>query len=605
MRTVCTLLALLPLTACATAGAPAPAEAARQTAPAGTATAGPAAADSARGPQLGSFGFDVAGMDTSVAPGENFYQYANGTWARSTEIPADRSNYGMFVVLEDLSNERTRTILEEAAKTPGNRIGDLYASFLDEAAADAKGVEPLRPVIARLAAASSKPALAAEAGTLLRDGVRGPGAIRFGQDRKAPDRYVVSLSQSGLGLPDRDYYLKDEARLAAARTAYTAHLAQLLTLAGEADAERRAAAIAGFERDLAEVHWSRVESRDADRTYNKMSWDSLKVMAPGFDWDSWAAAMGVKADTVVVSQPSALAATAALIGRTPVATVRDYLLARAIDAAAPYLSSEFVDADFAFNGTVLNGTPENRQRWQRGVAFVTGTMRDAVGEVYVERYFPPAAKAEADRLVRNVIAAMDRRLAGLTWMAPETKAAARAKLAAFTPKIGYPDKWRDYSALQVSRDDLFGNLVAARRFEFDRTRDRLGGPVDRSEWAMAPMTVNAYANTTMNEIVFPAAILQPPFFDPEADPAINYGGIGAVIGPEISHHFDDQGRKYDPTGKLAEWWTPADVARFDSLAQLLVAQYDAYEPLPGHHVQGKLTLGENIADLAGLTVEKE
>ena len=596
------LMTLIPLSSCATAGAPAPAEVAQQTSTVATAAAGPVTPATSDDPQIGSFGFDVAGMDTMVAPGENFYRFANGTWARTTEIPADKSNYGMFTMLDDLSTERTREILDEAAKTPGSRIGDLYASFLDEAAAEAKGAEPLRPVTARISAVSSKEEFASEAGTLLRDGVGGPVSLRVGQDRKAPDQYIVTISQSGLGLPDRDYYLKDDPKLVEARKAYVAHVAKLFTLAGETDAQRRAAAIADFERKLAEVHWARVDNRDANRTYNKMSWDSLEVMAPGFDWSRWATAMGVEADTVIVSQPSAITATAKLIGATPVATLRDYLLARAIDRAAPYLSSAFVDADFAFNGTVLNGTPENRPRWQRGVDFVTGAMRDAVGEVYVERYFPPEAKAAADELVRNVIAAMDRRLAGLAWMAPETKQAARTKLAAFTPKIGYPERWRDYSALEVSRDDLLGNAIAARRFEFDRTRDRLGGPVDRTEWLMAPMTVNAYANPTMNEIVFPAAILQPPLFDPHADPAINYGGIGAVIGHEISHHFDDQGRKYDPTGKLAEWWTPADVARFDSLAQRLVAQYDEYEALPGYRVQGKLTLGENIADLAGLTV---
>jgi putative endopeptidase len=333
-----------------------------------------------------------------------------------------------------------------------------------------------------------------------------------------------------------------------------------------------------------------------------MSWDSLQAMAPGLDWNAWARGLTAAIDTVVVSQPSAVAKTAALIGGTDVMVLKDYLLLRALDAAAPYLPAAFVDAHFAFNGTVLNGTPENRDRWKRGVDVVTSALRDDVGRVYVERHFPPEAKAAADELVRNVIAAMDRRLQNLAWMAPETKAKARAKLAAFTPKIGYPDVWRDYSALEIRRDDLLGNVLRARRFEFDRQLARLGGPVDRTEWFMAPMTVNAYANPTMNEIVFPAAILQPPFFDPHADPAINYGGIGAVIGHEISHHFDDQGRKYDPTGRLAEWWTPEDVARFDSLAQRLVAQYDAYEPLPGMHVQGKLTLGENIADLAGMTV---
>ncbi|HLS46921.1 MAG TPA: M13-type metalloendopeptidase, partial [Gemmatimonadales bacterium] len=433
-------------------------------------------------------------------------------------------------------------------------------------------------------------------------GVRGPIALRVTQDRKAPDEYVAVISQSGLGLPDRDYYLKDDARLADARRAYIEHAARIYALAGQSNGRLRANAVSVFERALAEAQWSRVESRDADRTYNPMSMEQLRAEAPGFDWAAWTGGMDADLSRVIVSQPSAVKATAELVARTPLSTLRDYLLLRLLDASAPFLSAELVQEDFAFNGTVLNGTPENRERWQRGVALVSGTMGEAVGEVYVERFFPPEAKAAADELVRNVIAAMDRRLEGLTWMAPATKRAARAKLAAFTPKIGYPDTWRDYSALSIRRDDLVGNVMAARRFEFARTLGRLGGPVDRSEWFMAPMTVNAYANPTMNEIVFPAAILQPPFFDPEADPAVNYGGIGAVIGHEISHHFDDQGRKYDPSGKLAEWWTPEDVARFDSLAARLVAQYDAYEPLPEMHIQGKLTLGENIADLAGLTV---
>ncbi|MDQ2671110.1 MAG: M13 family metallopeptidase [Gemmatimonadota bacterium] len=597
-----TLASLVPLAACATAAAPARTDAAHEAVPT-AATARQATPPARAGdPQIGTFGFDVAGMDRTIAPGESFYGYANGSWERTTEIPADQSNYGMFTMLADLSAERTRAILDEAMKRPGSRIGDMYASFMDEAAVEAKGAAPLQPWIERIGRISSAAEFAAVSGELLRDGIRGPLAFRVGQDRKAPDQYLPSISQSGLGLPDRDYYLKDDPKLVEARTAYTGYLARLLELAGEADAKARAAAVAEFERGLAEVHWTRVESRNADRTYNKMSWDSLTAMAPGFDWTAWAEGFGAELDTVSVTQPSAVTATAALIGNTPVSVLRDYLLVRTIDAAAPYLSSAFVNEEFAFNGTVLNGTPENRERWKRGVDAVTGALRDDVGREYVARHFPPEAKAAADELVRNVIAAMDRRLQNLAWMAPETKTAARTKLAAFTPKIGYPDRWRDYSGLEIRRDDLLGNVIAARRFEFDRTLGRLGGPVDRTEWLMAPMTVNAYASPTMNEIVFPAAILQAPFFDPEADPAINYGGIGAVIGHEISHHFDDQGRKYDPEGKLAEWWTPADVARFDSLAQRLVEQYDLYEPLPGMRVQGKLTLGENIADLAGLTV---
>ena len=591
-------LAAVTATACATTGTTA-ADAPAPAAP------GTPATPVAEKPEIGAFGFDITGMDRSIHPGESFYAYANGTWARNTPIPADKANYGMFTLLDDLSTERTREILEDAAKRPGTKIGDLYASFMDSAAAESKGAAPIRPWTERIAAVKDRAGFAELLGVFRRDGIDGFFGARVTPDDKAPDRYVFILRQSGLGLPDRDYYLKDDAKLAETRTLYGEHLARLLTLAGEPDASNRAARVVELERALAAAHWSRVQSRDADQVYNKMSWSQLASSAPGFDWSAWARGMTASIDTLIVSQPSAITATAALIGRTPLATLRDYLLLRTLGTAAPYLSIPFVRADFAFTGTVLSGTPELRARWKRGVELVKNAMGEEVGREYVARHFPPKAKAAADTLVRNVIAAMDRRLQALAWMAPETKAAARKKLAAFTPRIGYPDRWRDYSALHIDRDDLVGNVIAARRFEFDRQLHRLGGPVDRGEWLMTPMEVNAYANPTMNEIVFPAAILQPPFFDPNADPAINYGGIGAVIGHEISHHFDDQGRKYDPSGALNEWWTSADVARFDSLTARLVAQYDRYEPLPGMHVQGKLTLGENIADLAGLTVAYE
>ncbi len=564
--------------------------------------AGAAGHGAADAPSYGRFGFDEAGMDRATKAGDSFYRYANGGWEKATPIPADRSNYGVFTVLDELSFSRTRAILEEAAKTPGAKIGDLYASFLDEAAAERKGLEPVRPRLAALKLLPDSAGFARALGAGTRDGVAGPIGIYVNQDDKAPDRYALIVTQAGLGLPDRDYYLKDDAELAKTLAAYETHLATMLTLVGEGDAATRAHAIAAFEKELAAVHWTRAESRDADRTYNSLSWEQLKALAPGFDWNGWAAGLGRQPASVIVAQPSAITGTAALIGRTPLAVLRDYAIVRELDAAAPYLSSAFVDADFAFNGTVLSGTPQNRERWKRGVDLVKAAMGEAVGERYVALHFPPETKHAADALVKNVIAAFDRRLQGLAWMAPETRAKAREKLAAFRPKIGYSDRWRNYSALTIRRDDLYGNVLAANRFEFDRNMAKLGQPVDRDEWFMTPMEVNAYANPTMNEIVFPAAILQPPFFDPKADPAINYGGIGAVIGHEISHHFDDQGRKYDKDGKLAEWWTAEDVKRFTALADGLVKQYDAYEPLPGLHVQGRLTLGENIADLVGLTV---
>ncbi|MBA2628053.1 MAG: M13 family peptidase, partial [Gemmatimonadales bacterium] len=444
--------------------------------------------------------------------------------------------------------------------------------------------------------------LAAALGAAMRTGVNGPVGGDVDQDAKDPEQYAVYFSQAGLGLPDRDYYLGADPKLADVRKKYVTHVERMLTLVGEKDAASRARAIMAFEHALAEAHWPRVDTRDVDKAYNKMAWSALPTVAPGFDWQAWAGGISAHFDTVIVRQPSAITKSAAVFARTPIAVLRDYLMWGTISAAAPYLSPELVQEDFAFYGTVLNGTPEMRPRWKRGVRLVKNALGEEVAKEYVAQYFPPAAKAEADRLVKNLIVAMDGRLQQLTWMAPETKVRARAKLAAFKPKIGYPDTWRDYSALHIRRDDLLGNVFAAREFEFNRSLKKMGHPVDRGEWFMTPMEVNAYANPTMNEVVFPAAILQPPFFDPAADPAVNYGGIGAVIGHEISHHFDDQGRKFDPAGRLAEWWTPADVQRFDSLTARLVAQYDKYEPLPGMHVQGRLTLGENIADVAGLTV---
>jgi putative endopeptidase len=557
-------------------------------------------------PRIGSFGFDEAGMDRAVAPGDDFYGFANGAWARSTPIPPDRSNYGMFTLLDDLSFERTHGILEEAAKDPASKIGSLYASFMDEDAAESKGFDPVKPELTAVKAIRTKSQYAKALGAALRDGVSGPIGAFIGVDDKDPDRPIAQLYQSGLGLPDRDYYLKPDPKLVEAKTAYAAYLARLFDLAGEPNGAARAKAILDFENKLAVIHWNRIDSRDSTKVYNPWVRADFEKNAPGIDWTAFLTAAGFNAESkYLVSQPSAIAGSAKIIAATPLPVLRDYLWARRLDDAAPWLSRKFVEENFAFHGTTLDGTPQNRERWKRGVDLVKGAMGEAVGEQYVARYFTPEAKAEADKLVRNVIAAMDDRLKNLNWMAPETREKARAKLAAFTPKIGFPDKWRDYSALEIDRADLYGNVIRANRFEWQRNLNKLGKPADRSEWGMTPMEVNAYANPVWNEIVFPAAILQPPFFDPHADPAVNYGGIGAVIGHEISHHFDDQGRKYDVTGRLADWWTPEDITRFTALTDSLSKQYDAYEPLPGMHIQGGLTLGENIADLAGLTVAHE
>ncbi|TXC71483.1 M13 family peptidase [Sphingomonas ginsenosidivorax] len=571
-------------------------------APTGAAT-GPVAPKDANKPQIGDFGFDMAGRDTTVTPGTDFFDYANGGWVKATPIPQDRSSYGMFHVLQDLSLTRTRTILDAAAKTPNDKVGTFYTSFMDQAAVDAKGAAPVKPWLTAIKGTRDKTALATQIAKLQRQGAGGLIGVGVGQDDKDPTSYVVNLGQSGLGLPDRDYYLKDDAKLATIRTAYQAYLTQMLTLAGEPNAAARAAAVFGMEKALATAHWTRIESRDADKTYNKWTAADFAAKAPGFPWAEYMTAMGVSGRPFyLVAQPSAVTGEAKVYADTPLPVLQDFAMLKVLRSFAPYLSSDFDKTNFAFYGTTLSGTPEQQPRWKRGVSTVSGAMGEAIGQQYVAQYFPPEAKATADQLVKNVIAAMGDRLRNLAWMAPETKTKALAKLAAFTPKIGYPDKWRDYSALQIQPGDLVGNVARANAFEYDRDLKKLGQPIDRGEWFMTPMTINAYANPTMNEVVFPAAILQPPFFDPKADPAVNYGGIGAVIGHEISHHFDDQGRKYDLNGKLTDWWTAKDVAQFKVFTDALVKQYDAYEPLPGQHIQGGLTLGENIADLAGLTV---
>ena len=552
--------------------------------------------------QIGNFGFDAAGIDKSVAPGDNFYQFANGNWARNTPIPADKSNYGSFNLLDDLSKQRTHEILDQAASDPASKIGAAYAAFLDTSAIEAKGLAPIQPWLGEISAVRSKaalPALYAKAASL---GVGTPFASAVGQDDKDPNTYVLSLRQSGLGLPDRDYYLSTDAKLADTRAKYLAHLTAMMSLAGQPDAASRAAAIVAFETKLARAHWTRIESRDADKTYNKMSLAELASSAPGFDFRSMFLANGTPVNSVIVAQPSAISATARLVAATPLAVLKDQLFVRSLDQYSDYLPSAIDKENFAFYGTVLSGTPEQQVRWKRGVEFTTASLSDEVSKIYVQRYFPPETKAAADHLVKNIIAAMNRRIDTLDWMSPATKVRAHAKLAAFTPKIGYPDRWRDFSGLEIRRDDALGNAMRSAQFEHAYNSGKLGQSIYRWEWGMTPMEVNAYANFGMVEIVFPAAILQPPFFDPNADPAVNYGGIGAVIGHELSHHFDDQGAKYDLTGKLVKWWTPADTAAFQSRLDALGKEYDAYEPLPGLHVQGKLTMGENVADLAGLTV---
>ncbi|WP_205480638.1 M13 family metallopeptidase [Sphingomonas arenae] len=594
-RIVLFLVASTALAGCSTTSTPVETAAAAEQAPVPVEAAKPK-------PQLGTYGFDTAGMDTTVQAGDNFYGFANGTWAKNTPIPADKSNYGMFTMLDDLSKERTKTLIEEQAKENDSRIGATYASFMDEAAVEAKGLAPFEPWLGQVRAIDSKSDLPAIYGEAAKIGVPTPFATYVGQDDKNPDQYILSMYQAGIGMPDRDYYLSKDAKIAETRAKYLQHLTNMLNLAGEANAAARAKAIVAFETKVAQAHWNRVDSRDADKTYNKLSVAELQKRAPGFDFARLLQERDVRGDSLIVAQPSAIAGISSAIRAAPLGVLKDQLLVRSLDAYAPFLPSKFDKEQFAFYGTALSGTPEQEARWKRAVNFTVGVLQDDVSKLYVSRYFPPETKAAADALVKEVVAAMGRRIDGLAWMAPETKQRARAKLANFTTKIGYPDRWRDMSALEIRQDDLLGNAMRSNRFDYAWNVGKLGQPIYRWEWGMTPMEVNAYANFGMQEIVFPAAILQPPFFDPNADPAVNYGGIGAVIGHEISHHFDDQGSKYDENGRLNEWWTAADKQAFEAATKQLVAQYDAYEIFPGANVKGAFTLGENIGDLAGLTV---
>jgi putative endopeptidase len=561
-----------------------------------------AAATQAGRPEYGTFGFDTAGMDKAVVPGNDFFNYANGTWAKNTAIPADKARYGMFNVLDDLSKERTRGIIEEQTKNPDSKIGNAYLSFMDEEGIEAKGLKPLDPWLNQVRAVKSKAALVKLYSDADRLSIPIPFRMFVGQDRKASDRYALNVSQGGLGMPDRDYYLSSDPKQVETKAKYLQHMTNMLTLAGEPNAAARAQAILDFETRIAQVQWTRAQSRDANKTYNKMTLAEVRKFAPGFDFPLLLKDAGANVGYIVVAQPSAFKGISSLIASTPLPVLRDQMLVRSLDAYASFLPKKFDQEHFAFYGTVLSGTPEQEPRWRRAVDFTVDTMGDDVSRLYVAKYFPPETKAAADKLVHNLIAAMDRRIDKLDWMSPATKAKAHAKLAAFTPQIGYPTKWRDMSGLVIHRDDLLGNAMRSARFEYDYEIGKLGGPIRRWEWGMRPMTINAYSSPTMVEIVFPAAILQPPFFDPNADPAVNYGGIGAVIGHEMSHQFDDQGAKYDLHGNLVDWWTPADAKNFQARLDQYERQIDSYEPLPGMHVNGKLTMGENVADLAGLTV---
>ena len=553
---------------------------------------------------IGTFGFDTAGMNRSVQPGDDMYEFANGTWAKNTQIPADKSNYGMFTALQDLSQQRVRELLDAAKDDPNSKIGAAYSSFLDEAGVEAKGLAPIEPWLKEIRALNSRSGVAALQARAARNGVAGLFGGGIGQDDKKSDTYITGLGTAGMGLPDRDMYLVNEPNLVSIRSAYLDYLTQALTLMGEANAAARAKAIMNFETSVARVSWTREDNGDATKTYNKMTVAELRRLAPGFDWPTYLKTRGINDTTLIVAQPSAFKAIAALAGRAPLQVIKDQLLVRSLETYADVLPNRVTEQNFAFFGTKLNGTPQNQPRWKRAVDFTTNNLTDEVSKVYVGKYFPPESKAAMETLVANVVQGMVTRIDKLDWMAPETKAKAKAKATAFKARIGYPDEWHNYTC-DVRRDDLFGNALRANQWAHDWNVQKLGKPIYRWEWGLDPMTVNAQANFQLVAITFPAAIRQPPFFDINADPAINYGAIGAVIGHEISHHFDDQGAKYDANGNLVDWWTPADLEAFKQRSQNLVKQYDAYEIFPGANVKGEFTLGENIGDLAGMLAAYE
>ena len=554
-------------------------------------------------------GIDLSTIDHTVRPQDDLYQHVNGAWLKATEIPDDRPLEGTFTALRDGSEINVRDIIEEAAAKGADasgierKIGGLYNSFMDEAAVESKGMEPIRARLVEVFATGSASELIALAGRLFRADVGGLFYIYPAPDAGNPDRVLLYTGQGGLGLPDESYY-RDE-KFAPIVSAYTAHVEKMFELAGVAEPRAAATRVVGLETKLASHHWDNVTLRDPQKTYNLKTADEATALFPLLA--TWFEAAGIDAEKraeIVVSTPDFFSGAAGLLEQVPVATWQEWLAMRVISAAAPYLSSAFVDANFAFYGTTISGTPRNKDRWKRGVAVVEAALGEAVGQIYVARHFPESHKARMQTLVANLTEAYRRSINDVSWMGGDTKAEALRKLEAFRAKIGYPDEWIDYSAVEIDPDDLLGNVERAHNADVDRHLDEVGKPVDRNKWLMTPQTVNAYYHPMMNEIVFPAAILQPPFFTADADDAVNYGGIGAVIGHEIGHGFDDQGSQFDGGGTLRNWWTDQDRQAFEALTAQLVAQFDALSPgaAPGHNVNGRLTLGENIGDLAGLTI---
>jgi len=557
-------------------------------------------------------GLDLEGFDRSLRPQDDLYRFAGGTWLAKTEIPADRSNYGTFTKLDDDALATLRELVEGAVadprRVPGSdaqKLGDFHAAFMDTAAIARAGLEPLAPELARIEALGDIEQVFAYFGRARRIGVSSPVVAYVGQDRKQSTRYLAGLSQGGLTMPDREYYLADDARNARARADLAVYVGRLLTLSGTADAAGAAERVVALETAIARLHWTRVENRDPLKTYNKLSLAEAASAMPAFDWGAFVGGLGQEAAGIKefdVRQPTYLKQLGELVRATPVATWREYLRFRLLDAHAEFLPDAYDTARFDFRERALRGVQAQSPRWRRSLKLIDDSIGEIAGRLYVERTFPPESRERIRALVANLRVAFEQSIDELEWMGAQTKAEAKRKLAAFTVKVGYPEKWRDYSKLEIRAGELIGNLLRVNEFEFRRQLNRLGEPIDRTEWGMTPQTVNAYYSPPMNEIVFPAAILRPPFFDPQADDAVNYGGIGGVIGHEISHGFDDSGRRYDGDGNLRDWWTFDDNVRFRERAGRLGAQYGQYKPIDGRSINGDLTMGENIGDLSGLTV---
>jgi len=557
--------------------------------------------------KIGAWGFDLAGMDSAIAPGSSFYAHANGTWMATHEIPADRVAWGSFLELAASTEEQLRGLLDglpvdAPAGAPAQQVNDYYRSYLDTDAIEVAGIGPAQAGLGAIAAAQTH----AEVATLLGSpdlDLLAPIGLSVSADEKNPDRYVVDVTQSGLSLPDREYYLNPAAQYQDLRAAYQGHVARMLALIEEPDADTKAAAVIALETQIAELHWPIAMRRDRDLTYNLLTREALSVDSGDFPWGAFLESAGLGSQQeFVVAELDAVKALGVWFGTVPVETWVSYMKYRYLAGHFAVLPSAFDDEYFDFYGRTLNGQPEPRPRWQRAIGATNAALGEAVGELYVAEYFPEQAKAQMLELVENLRATFSVRLAELAWMSDVTKQAAQKKLETFLPKIGFPDVWRDYSAIEVRAGDAFGNAVRASAWAWAYDLNRLGGPTDRDEWTTTPQTVNAFYNSTFNAITFPAAILQPPFFDPNADAAVNYGAIGAVIGHEMGHGFDDQGSKSDERGVLRTWWLPEDEAAFRVLVDALIAQYAGYEALPGLNLNGPLTVGENIGDLGGVSI---